>query len=297
MDPSVGEQPGAREVVERLRRQLHQYEQARRLELQARWMGGLEDTELAQQVISTGIREWDGLLPFGGFRRGSLVEFFGQGGSGVGTVALWVARRALELAPGVLVVVERHGRFYPPAAAIWGIPLHRCIWVRVPDKALQAWAIDQALRSTAAVAVWSWVDRLEGRWSRRWQLAAESGGSIGLLVRPPSEQKSGSWADVQWLVQAQAVVVDRSRSIAKATEVQPPLRRVCLTLVRSRFGLAGGRCWLMLDDFLGQLQSAQHPEEAQHGTGTMSMATSLAYPTARCPEPGVGRSASGGARS
>src|SRR5437588_12155450 len=64
----------------------------------------------------------DRILPGGGIRRGSLVELLDSGpGGGAGTVAA-IFTQALCRSPGVVVVVDRAGEFYPPALAAWGVP-------------------------------------------------------------------------------------------------------------------------------------------------------------------------------
>ena len=47
------------------------------------------------------------------------------------------------------------------------------------------WAIEQCLRCPGVSATWAWVDeRIPARVHRRWQLAAEVGGGVGLFFRP-----------------------------------------------------------------------------------------------------------------
>jgi hypothetical protein len=96
-----------------------------------------------------------------------------------------------------LVVVDRHGTFYPPAAAAWGMPLANMIVLRPTNARDEAWALDQALRSRAVAAVLAWPPRLDDRAFRRLQLAAESSGAIGLFVRPASARREPTWADVR----------------------------------------------------------------------------------------------------
>ena len=131
----------------------------------------------------------DELLPHGCFRRGTLVELFGSGTA----LAVVLARTALRSA-GAVAVIDPARRFYPPAAASMGIDLNRLIVVQPeePD-----WIVTQALACPAIDAVLCWPDRLGSKMFRRWQLAAERGESIGLLVRPSAARGSPSWADVQ----------------------------------------------------------------------------------------------------
>jgi hypothetical protein len=131
----------------------------------------------------------DELLPHGCFRRGTLVELFGPGSA----LAVVLAREALRPA-GMLAVIDPARRFYPPALANMGVDLSRLVVVQPtePD-----WIVIQALSCPAIDAVLCWPDRLQEKMFRRWQLAAERGGSIGILVRPTAAQGNSSWADIQ----------------------------------------------------------------------------------------------------
>src|SRR3990172_9344057 len=133
------------------------------------------------EAVFTGIEGLDRLLPEGGVRRGTLVEWLSAGeGSGAGTLALVCARQACQ-AGGVAVVVDRGGEFYPPAAAACGIGLRETIVVHPSTSRDEVWAWDQALRSTAVGVVWGWLAELDDRSQRRLQLAAERGGGIGVV--------------------------------------------------------------------------------------------------------------------
>ena len=67
--------------------------------------------------LSSGCPPLDQLLPGAGFPRGALVEWLaGEPGSGAETLAMLAAREATRQG-GVLVVMDRLQRFYPPAAA------------------------------------------------------------------------------------------------------------------------------------------------------------------------------------
>jgi hypothetical protein len=134
----------------------------------------------------------DELLLHGSFRRGTLVELFGSGTA----LAMVLARAALRPV-GALAVIDPARRFYPPALASIGIDLDRLVVVQPADP---NWIAIQALSCPAIDAVLCWPNRLQDKMFRRWQLAAECGGSVGLLVRPNAAQGSPSWADTQLVV-------------------------------------------------------------------------------------------------
>jgi len=153
------------------------------------------------RVVSSGWPRLDQLLPFGGFREGTLVEWLAQGrGTGVHTVAFCGAREAVR-AGRLLVVVDRAGEFYPPAAVRLGIDLDRLLVLQVASSADLLWALDQVLRSPAVGAVVAPLTTLDSRAFRRLQLAGEEGGGVAMLLRPASARSEPSWADVRLEVQ------------------------------------------------------------------------------------------------
>jgi hypothetical protein len=151
-------------------------------------MGGMRP-DCGRFATGTAIDE---LLPQNSFRRGTLVELFGPAAA----LAVVLAREALRPG-GTIAVIDQERRFYPPAAASMGIDLARLIVVQ-PDE--PDWIVIQALSCPAIDAVLCWPDRLGAKMFRRWQLAAERGGSIGLLARPLTARGGPSWADVQLVV-------------------------------------------------------------------------------------------------
>jgi hypothetical protein len=185
--------------------------------------------ERARSVISTGFRPLDALLPAGGVRPGSLVEWLaegeaGPGGGGAASLAFAVACRlaaasggeASEQArPRTIVVVDRTGWFHPPAVMPWLGDERRLVVARPSRDDDEIWTIDQALRCTGVAAVLAWPRARVGRsiatrgsrpegslqqWStamRRWQLAAAASGAVGLFVRPLATRSESSWAETR----------------------------------------------------------------------------------------------------
>jgi cell division inhibitor SulA/protein ImuA len=160
----------------------------------------------ATATISTGYDVLDRALSDGGFHRGTLVEWLTDaGGSGATTLVLSAARQACG-DKGTLVVINRRRTFYPLAAVACGIDLSRLLLVRPQNDRDETWAIDQALRSGGASAVVAWPEKLDDHLFRRLQLAAESGGTLGLFVRPVRAIAEPSWAEVRLLVEPLASV-------------------------------------------------------------------------------------------
>jgi hypothetical protein len=101
---------------------------------------------------------------------------------------------------GVLAVIERVGGFCPAAAAGLGVSPERMLMVRAETESEWKWAVEQVLRSRAVDVVLTWAGGLEDRVFRRWQLAAERGGGVGMLVRPREVVPDASWASLRVLV-------------------------------------------------------------------------------------------------
>ncbi len=169
----------------------------------------LELPELAEwrerPVVTSGFRSLDRLLPRGGVARGSLVEWLADdevsGATALAAaVAVGMATAAGETVGGTILVVDRGGRFYPPAVMPWlaaaGVGGRRpqCIVARPARADDEVWAIDQALRCPGITAVLAWPRQAHPTAMRRWQLAARSSQAVGLLVRPGRARREPSWA-------------------------------------------------------------------------------------------------------
>jgi len=244
---------------------------------QLRQLEGERFASGAGETISTGVPALDHLLPDRGLRRGTLVEWLGEtagrvsdraaAASGAGTLALIAACSALETG-GALVVFDRTRRFYPPAALAWGIPLERLIVVQPSSVAEEAWAVDQSLRSRGVAAVWMPLETADEHTLRRWQLAAESSGTLGLLVRGASARSEPSWADLRLAVQP----------LSKVTAERT--RRLRVELLRTRSGGTGR----VIEVELPAREVGQESwgwRGASHETSTLHLASSVAPATNR----------------
>jgi protein ImuA len=193
--------------------------------------------------VTTGNSGFDRLLPDRGLRRGTLVEWVAQPAAGAATLALVAARHACG-EEGILVVLDRWRRFYPPAAAHLGIDLKRMILVRTANARDHLWGLTQILHSPGVAAVLAWPEKLNDRAWRRLQLAAEQSGTLGLFIQPPSVLSRPTWADLRLLVEPRPCQSDH--------------RRWCIELLRSRGRYKTlSKIELELDDETGVLQTAR----------------------------------------
>ncbi len=237
--PIPGVDHSAQDLVDALREQLARWE-ARR---------PLRDTS----SISSGCAALDALLPWGGLPRGALIECLerDEGVGGAGTLALILARQ-VAVEGGAIVIFDPRRWFYPPAAALLGIDLETVLVIQAPQTRDQLWAVDQCLRCPAVAAVWAPLAQLDPRDFRRLQLAAESGGGLGLLVRGSAARQQPSWSDLQLLIHPLACGAEDVRSG----------RRLRVELTRCRQARSGGTIELEIDEVTGAMHTVSCPHEA-----------------------------------
>lgn len=173
-------------------------------------ISGQQETSPARlaATCSTGIAPVDEALPGAGLGLGMTHEWILEAAFPPGD---WKAPLILLTflagqwcvcggAAGMLVAIGR--RCWP---SLWtlrrvGLDLDNCILADPRDDDQRLWAIDQSLRCPGVSAVIADASGLDMAASRRLQLAAEAGGTLGLLARPPSEVKSLSAAATRWVV-------------------------------------------------------------------------------------------------
>lgn len=154
----------------------------------------------ARSRVATGMSAFDALLPGGSLRRGMLVELVSAtDGAGAWTLGLVLARQACA-DRNVLVVVDEQNWFYPLAASGLGLDLRQCLVVRPRGWRDAYAALCQALRCGAVGGVIGWCTRIGMVDSQRLRLAAEHGGALGLLVRPPEALHVPGCASARLLV-------------------------------------------------------------------------------------------------
>lgn len=196
------------------------------------------------ETSSTGFACLDRLLPHHGLRRGTLAEWLADDlGSGSFTLAYLAAQAAAR--SGKQVVISDRSRKFYAAVIAGGIPVSQLTIVRPHSEADELWAIDQSLRCPGVAAVWAELAHLHEHDFRRLQLAAEDGGTLGLLCRSSRVRGQPTWSDVQFLVTPQPA---------------PQHRRWQVEVVRLRGHHRGGKVVLEQDDTTGELREVTHDE-------------------------------------
>jgi protein ImuA len=136
----------------------------------------------------SGLPELDAVLG-GGFATAAVHELVtAKAGAAVHSVALRAATRAAGCNRWIFYI-DTQRDLYPPGVAQLGIPLERLVVVRTAHPADALWVCEQTLRCRAVAAVVLPLRTIDAQASRRLQLAAEAGSSLGLLLR--SDERGG----------------------------------------------------------------------------------------------------------
>jgi hypothetical protein len=142
---------------------------------------------------------------------GSLIELLPRvPGAGAWTLALLLAQYACGERK-TLLIADHERCFYPPAARKFGLDPQRTIIVRPRTARDALLALTQALRCSAIGTAIGAFERLDDRDNRRLQLAAEAGGTVGVLLRPLSALQTPSFATVRLLLDPMPSVRGRRR--------------------------------------------------------------------------------------
>ncbi|MBV8784808.1 MAG: translesion DNA synthesis-associated protein ImuA [Gammaproteobacteria bacterium] len=196
---------------------------ARLLEHPAIWRG----RNAARQAIwSSGYAALDAQLPGGGWPRSGLIEIHARFGSGELAVLLPLlahltqrvsARWCVWVAPPLLP--------FAPGLATQGVVLERLAVVSAEQP---LWSFEQVLRSGACDVALGWIKRVRPRDTRRLQLAAAHGRTLGVLFRAPGAAREPSAAQLRLALEARAegvrVSLLKGRTAARASvQLMPPL--------------------------------------------------------------------------
>ena len=167
-------------------------------------IGGTGCGPRSRDALPLGIPSIDAVLPGGGLPRACLHEIVAAdaGASAAGFCAVLLARLAGE---GSVIWCRRDpgpygSKLYGPGVAAFGLDLRRLLVVRVRREADVLWAMEEGLRSGAVSAVLGEAATVPPIASRRLQLAAETGGASGLLLRPRGATLAHGGAASRWRV-------------------------------------------------------------------------------------------------
>jgi RecA/RadA recombinase len=154
-------------------------QQAASLEALRERIRAIEGRPVQRARPPSGVAALDQLL--GGLPTPGVIELSGPVGSGRSSVALalagWITGHGSPVA-----WVDVQSRFYPPAAAGWGVALARLLVVRPPSDR-EGWSIEQLLRSGVfPLVVAADPSPVRAATAHRWAQATEVGGSVLLVL-------------------------------------------------------------------------------------------------------------------
>jgi protein ImuA len=145
--------------------------------------------------LSEGI---DAHLPSGGLARAGLHEVLAaEPGAAAGFAAVVLGRTG-----GTVLWIAPEPDAWPPGLARYGLSPAELVLVRAPRPADGLWAMEEALRCTAVAGALLSLSDLDLTHARRLQLAAETGGALGVLLRPDTENPGPSAALTRWRISA-----------------------------------------------------------------------------------------------
>lgn len=135
-------------------------------------------------VLPFGLPALDSRLPGGGLSLGALHEIAGGGNGALdgAAAALFAAGIAARTRGKILWCIVRSDLF-APALAQAGLAADRVIYVEAGDDRTVLACMEEGLRHGGPSVVIAEIARLTMTASRRLQLAAEGGGTIGLALR------------------------------------------------------------------------------------------------------------------
>ena len=165
---------------------------------------GATGGQRSRAALPLDIPSIDAVLPGGGLPPAQVHEIVAAdaGAAATGFSAVLLARLAGK---GSVIWCRRdpglHGiKLYGAGVAAFGLDLRRLLLVRVRREIEVLWAMEEGIRSGAVSAVLGEVTTIPPIALRRLQLAAETGGATGLLLRPPGAALAAVSATTRWRV-------------------------------------------------------------------------------------------------
>lgn len=156
----------------------------------------LEEGAVEGRSFQLGLPMLDQLLPRG-MARGAVHEVLAHPKDGLPRLFSLILARA---AGGTIVWCDPQRILYPPAVAAMGVPLNQLYLVYPQTVADQIWSMTESLQCRGVSVTVGQVDKISRIEARRFQLAAERGGGVGILLRPMNSNAQTYSAATRWLV-------------------------------------------------------------------------------------------------
>ena len=153
----------------------------------------------AAGVVPTGFEAIDRVLPEGGLARGALHEIVGEGADRAAASGFVIRLLRGLAAEGPVLWCLADPELYGPGLQRLGLAPDRLILARTRRDVDLLWAMEEGLKTPGLAAVLGEPQKLDLTASRRLQLAAESVGGLGLVLRPADGGKATA-AVTRWRV-------------------------------------------------------------------------------------------------
>lgn len=236
-------------------------EQVRRIE----GIGGSD----GRAVVPLGVAALDDALPGGGLPLGAVHEVIAPEGvldSGSATAFTAMLAAKLSQGRGPVFWIVREPDLYVPGLVPYGLHPDQLTLILIEGHTRRAeadtlWCLEELLRTRPVGAVVAEVGGLDLATSRRLQLAAETGGVPGLLLRLRPQRVEASAAVTRWSVQARPATLPPDVEPDLWPEIRNPSWRV--ELLRARGGRPGVWPLVWQDGVLEHEEGAPLAAEAE----------------------------------
>ncbi len=226
-------------------------------------------------TIPLGVRGLGSLFPQEEMPAGSLIEIVSaHPAAGAWTLSFLLAKYACGTERW-LIVADHQQTFYPPAVRKFGLDLGQLFILRSPNPRDTLSALTQSLRCSAIGAAIGEFEHLPERDGRRLQLAAETGGGVGVLLRPWKAIHAPSFASLRCVIRGMT-----DRGAAQAGRVRNAReetgegfggslyqRRMHIEVIRCRGGREGHSLILEMNDATAHVRVLPGLAFAANSTG------------------------------
>lgn len=155
-------------------------------------------TQSAKLSCSFDLPSIDNALPFSGLQFGSIHEFFSTNKFPPCSLLTFLANNSLKKSKNKKFIIWIGKEIWPTAFALRDF-LENCIFIDPPNEKLLLWSLETALSSPAVASVITKTKNLKFSTTRRLNLAAQRGATLGLIVRD-KPTNSFSAAATRWSI-------------------------------------------------------------------------------------------------
>jgi protein ImuA len=185
-------------------------------------------------AVDMGLGDIKDAFPNGSFPLGAVHEFLSIGSEGETATAGFIAGllSPLMISGGTSLWISSNRKLFPPALGSFGIQPDRFIFVDLLKEKHVMWAMEEALKCSALIAVIGEIQEISFTSSRRFQLAVEQSQVTGFILRKNSHSLNTTACVSRWKI---------TPMISESSDDLPGIGFPCwkVELVRMRNGKSG----------------------------------------------------------